>query len=124
MSNLLLPLAIDYWDSPSYAGFPCGNSLISDSCLSRPLSCHRLPSDSTSQWTPLPRLAIPTDTVRSGLSPPKNTPCLATRRTTGSLQSNPPQTMTGFFRVYSFRLYPADIRNNVTIRVGMLFLFL
>lgn len=78
--DLLLPLAIDYWDSPSYAEFPYGNSLISSFCSSRPLSHHRLPSDSTSRRTPLPRLAIPTDTVRSGLSPPKNTPCLATRR--------------------------------------------
>ena len=25
-----------YWASPSYAGFPCGNSLISDFCSSRP----------------------------------------------------------------------------------------
>jgi hypothetical protein len=27
MPDLLLALAIDYWASPSYAGFPCANSL-------------------------------------------------------------------------------------------------
>lgn len=38
---------------------------------------HRLLSDSTSQWTPLPRLAIPTSSASRGLSPPRYVPCLA-----------------------------------------------
>src|SRR5438270_1029759 len=38
-------------DCPRRAG------LISDSCSSSPSCRHRLPSDSTSRWTPLPRRA-------------------------------------------------------------------
>ena len=40
------------------------------------LLCHRLPSDSTSRWTPLPRLAVPILTARKGLSPSRTLPCL------------------------------------------------
>ena len=39
--------------------------------------CHQLPSDSTSRWTPLLRLAVPVITARRGLSPPRCTTCLA-----------------------------------------------
>ncbi len=77
MPDLLFPLTIDYWCSPSYAGFTCGNSLLSGFCSSQPMLCRQLPSDSSSRWTPLPRLVVPTDTAHSGLAPPKNTPCLA-----------------------------------------------
>ena len=103
MSDLLLSRAIDYWDSPSYAGFPYNNSLISDFCSSQPLFCHQLPSDSTSRWTPLPRLAIPIDTARSGLTPHRNTPCLATRKPAALLRQTPLGTVhesrMGWWRV-------------------------
>jgi len=44
-----------------------------------PALCLQLPSDPTSRWAPLPRLAVPVITARRGLSPPRCMTCLAHR---------------------------------------------
>ncbi len=56
--------------------------------------CHKLPSDSTSRWTPLLRLAVPVITARRGLSPPRCTTCLAHQKR--------PQGLTSWPLNYSF----------------------
>ncbi|MGB4469037.1 MAG: hypothetical protein WBI37_00140, partial [Tepidanaerobacteraceae bacterium] len=43
----------------------------------RPRFCLRLPSDSTSPWTPLPSASGSHYQVHSGLSPPSYRPCRA-----------------------------------------------
>jgi len=89
-------LAIDYWASLSYARLPCGNSLIRFLFVITLLR-HQLPSDSTSRWITLPRLTVPIDTARSGLSPPRNAPCLASRRR-GCYHPHPSQSRTSAIR--------------------------
>mgnify|MGYP007017317689 CR=1 FL=1 len=46
----------------------------------RPRFCLRLPSDSTSQWTPLPLASGSHYQAHSGLSPPSYRPCWAHKR--------------------------------------------
>ena len=75
--NLLPPLTCDYRASPSLAGLPSGDSLISGFCSSRPKFRHQLPSDSISRWTPLHRRTVPVTSACGGLSPLEGTPCLA-----------------------------------------------
>ena len=44
----------DYWASLFIGRFPDRTGLISSFCSSQQIFCLRLPSDSTSRWTPLP----------------------------------------------------------------------
>ena len=54
-----------------WPGCPHHTGLISASCTSPPRFRHRLSSDPTSRWAPLPRRMVPVITVHRGLSPPE-----------------------------------------------------
>ena len=68
---------IDFRTSPSNAGLsdrhrPCIRFLFVMTRFRL-----RLPSDPASRQTPWPQLAVPTDSARRGLSPPRTSACLA-----------------------------------------------
>ena len=57
--DLLLCASGRGWGYLSSARLPSHNSLTIRFLFVIAMLCHRLPSDSTSRWTPLPRLAVP-----------------------------------------------------------------
>ena len=75
--HIYAPKFGQYWTS-----FCIGNSSVSGTpyiwfLFVRPRLCLRLPSDSTSRWTPLPLANSSYCQVCSGLSPPNNSACRA-----------------------------------------------
>jgi hypothetical protein len=69
---------------PNHCWVPLSRSLVSGFCSSGPGCRRRLPSDSTSRWTPLPRRAVPITSVRRGVSPPEYVTCLAHKKPSNS----------------------------------------
>src|SRR5262245_30156792 len=58
-------------------GYPTTLALYPISVRRVRVQGHRLPSDPTSRWAPLPSLAVPVITARGGLAPLTSTTCLA-----------------------------------------------
>ena len=78
--HIYAPKFGQYWTS-----FCIGNSSVSGTpyiwfLFVRPRLCLRLPSDSTSRWTPLPLANSSYCQVCSGLSPPNDSACRAHNR--------------------------------------------
>src|SRR5262245_19974831 len=61
-------------------GYPTTLALYPISVRRVRVQGHRLPSDPTSRWAPLPSLAVPVITARGGLAPLTSTTCLAHNR--------------------------------------------
>src|SRR5262245_29896924 len=77
-------------------GYPTTLALYPISVRRVRVQGHRLPSDPTSRWAPLPSLAVPVITARGGLAPLTSTTCLA-HRTTGAdpVQAGPGRCVSG-----------------------------
>src|SRR5262245_43077602 len=58
-------------------GYPTTLALYPISVRRVRVQGHRLPSDPTSRWAPLPSLAVPVITARGGLAPLTSPTCLA-----------------------------------------------
>jgi hypothetical protein len=76
----------------------------------RPRFCLRLPSDSTSPWTPLPLASGSHYQAHSGLSPPSYRPCRAHIKISGKLINIffPTHFLPAFLRAYLFPYFEID----------------
>src|SRR5262245_26454287 len=70
-------------------GYPTTLALYPISVRRVRVQGHRLPSDPTSRWAPLPSLAVPVITARGGLAPLTSTTCLA-HKANGRRHTSPP----------------------------------
>src|SRR5262245_11504386 len=93
-------------------GYPTTLALYPISVRRVRVQGHRLPSDPTSRWAPLPSLAVPVITARGGLAPLTSTTCLAHKRVGGGLAS----PVLPHHRTYSS--YPAVPLNLLASRTS------